>query len=317
MNEFLIPPPLRKGDGIAIVSPATVVKEEYIRGAADFLSGKGYDVVIMPSASGPAQGSYAASLENRLSDLKTALHDDHVKCILCARGGYGCVHLLPFLNPEEIRENPKWIAGFSDVSALLALWMKAGVASIHSPMAKHLTLFPEDASTDFLLDILSGAPSIRYNIANHPFNSFGEASGKLAGGNLAVLNGLAATSYDILKIDPEEKIILFIEDISEAIYAVERMLVRLNLSGTLHRLSGLIIGKFTEYRPDKNFHSMEDMIHSLLLRCGVKGIPVVFDFPVGHVDYNLPLVEGAETGLTVNAEGVTLSQNLYHHEYHN
>lgn len=313
MDPVIIPPALKEGDTIAIISPASVVKPEYVTGARDFLLKKGFNVKVMPSALGPAQGSYASSQENRLYDLKKALHDNKVKSILCARGGYGCVHLLQYIRPDEIRNNPKWLIGFSDVSALHALWMKAGVASIHSPMAKHLTLLPADVAIKSLLDIMTGATEIKYKVENHPFNSYGETYGKLAGGNLAVLNGLAGTPYDILKVNNDERVILFIEDVSEAIYAVERMLIRLHLAGVLRKISALIVGKFTEYKSDKNFHSMEAMIRSLLNKLEVKGIPVVFDFPVGHTDNNLPLVEGVETRLKVDGNGVTLAQKLSPH----
>lgn len=304
---MITPPPLRKGDRIAIISPATTVKAEYVAGAADMLSRRGFDVKIMPSALGPADGSYASSLESRLDDLRNALSDPGVKCIFCARGGYGCIHLLPHISSDEIRANPKWLVGFSDISALHALWLRSGVKSIHAPMAKHLTLSPEDdEATLSLLEILNGERNMDYRVAPDRRNLSGCAEGTLRGGNLAVLNSLAATPYDILTAPPDEEVILFIEDVSEAIYAVERMLFRLYLGGVLRRIKGLIIGQFTEYRPDRNFNSMYDMISSLLKRCGIKEIPVAFNFPTGHVDYNLPLIEGERAVLTVKPDKVTL-----------
>lgn len=307
MKGIHIPPPLCRGDKIAIISPATTVKEEYVIGADDMLRHIGFNVEVMPSALGPADGSFASSFESRLADLRTALSDPETKCILCARGGYGCVHLLPYISEEEIRLNPKWIVGFSDISALHALWLKAGVASLHAPMAKHLTLLPsDDISTICMIGILRGEEVMDYTVSTSPYNRTGAASGRLQGGNLAVLNGLAATPYDILQVDGEEEIILFIEDISEAIYAVERMLLRLNMAGVLKRIKGLIVGRFTEYRPDRNYSSMEEMISSLLCRCGIKGIPVAFNFPTGHVDFNLPLIEGDRVKLIVNEDEVRL-----------
>lgn len=145
-----------------------------------------------------------------------------------------------------------------------------------------------------------------YSFPSSPYNRTGKASGELRGGNLAVLNGLANTRFDMLTVGDGEDVILFIEDISEAIYAVERMLMRLYLSGTLSRIKGLIVGQFTEYRPDKNFDTMEAMIDALLTRCGISDIPVAFGFPVGHVSANYPLVEGAWVELTVTPDAVTL-----------
>lgn len=307
-KQIIFPEPLKKGDKIAIISPATIVKEEYIDGAADFLSTQGYNPLIMPAAKGPSKGSFAAEFDSRLKDLKTAIENPEIKAILCARGGYGCVHLLPHLSEKEIRQNPKWIIGFSDISALHALWLKSGVASIHGPMAKHLTEEqPTQECTLALMELLQNGGRFDYRFPGNEYNREGRARGVLRGGNLAVLNGLAASGLDILHIDDNEEVILFLEDVSEAIYAVERMLIRLYLSGTLNKLKGLIIGQFTEYKPDRNYQSMEEMIDSLLRRLEIDNLPVAFDFPCGHVSLNYPLVEGASVELSVTKEDVLLS----------
>ncbi|MDE6534080.1 MAG: LD-carboxypeptidase [Muribaculaceae bacterium] len=304
---MIYPEKLKPGDKIAIISPATTVRQEYVERASDMIREAGLVSVVMPHANGPACGSYASSEEGRVSDLRDALRDRSVKAILCARGGYGCVHLLPRFTPEEIRANAKWLIGFSDVSALHALWHKAGVASIHGPMAKHMAEKGVcDPCVRWLLTLLTESPDMRYVFPGSPYNREGKAEGMLLGGNLAVLNGLAATPYDLLTPHIGDGVILFIEDISEAIYAVERMLIRLSLSGTLHRLRGLIVGQFTEYRGDRNHSTMEEMIDSLLRRSGIQDMPVAFGFPVGHVDENYPLVEGAEVRLTVTSEEVRL-----------
>lgn len=298
---MIYPAPLHPGDKIAIISPATIVKPEYIDGAASFLEKQGFVPVVSQWAKGPSSGSYAATDACRLSDLRNAVHDPEVKAILCSRGGYGCVRLLHHFNENEIRENPKWLIGFSDVSALHALWHKAGVASIHGPMAKHLTLEgDDDPCSAALVRLISGEPVMDYTVEGHPYNREGTARGRLLGGNLAVLNSLAGTGFDMLDARDTEGVILFVEDISEAIYAVERMLTRLAMSGALRRARGLVIGKFTEYRNDRNHKSMEDMVNALLTRHGLDDIPVAFGFPTGHVQYNLPLVEGALTEITVS-----------------
>ncbi|MDE6410820.1 MAG: LD-carboxypeptidase [Muribaculaceae bacterium] len=303
---MIFPNSLKRGDRIAILSPSSPVKEEYIDRASEFLVSEGFEPVVMPFAKGPASGSYASTAEQRLDDFISAWEDDSIRAILCSRGGYGAVHLLRSLPAEFLRQDPKWLIGYSDISALHAMLLKAGVASIHSPMAKHLS---EEDAQDFcvrsLIRILKGNFPLEYEVPSHPYNIDGEAEGILAGGNLAVLNGLFGTAYDIL----QEGVILFIEDISEAIYAVERMLYHILLSGGFDRIKGLIIGRFTEYRPDKNFSSMEDMIKAFLEKEGIKGIPVAFNFPVGHVKENYPLVEGATAKLTVTSDVVKLSMS--------
>lgn len=311
-KESRYPQAVAEGGKIAIVSPATVVKEEFVTGAANFLRGRGYVPVLMPSALGPAAGSFAASHEDRLKDLKDAVENPEVGAILCARGGYGCVHLIADRQlADSVTEHPKWLVGFSDVSALHALWQACGVASIHGPMAKHLTIeSPDDPCSSSLMDMLAGNTKMDYTFPSSPYNRPGTATGILRGGNLAVLNGLSGTPFDMLSVADDEDVILFIEDISEAIYAVERMLMRLYLSGTLLKIKGLIIGQFTEYRPDKNHESMEAMIDALLTRCGITGIPVAFNFPVGHVSANYPLIEGAKVTLSVTPSQTALNSKL-------
>ncbi len=305
------PDPLRPGEAVAIVSPATVVKAEYVRGAASALEARGFRVKIMPHAMGPAYGSYASSLEGRVADMRNALADDSVKVILCARGGYGCVHLLEHLPAELVAAGHKWLAGFSDVSVLHALWQRAGLVSLHAPMAKHLTLMPaDDACTLQLLGLLtSSSPGVDYNVPPHPLDIEGVATGRLVGGNLAVLSHLTGTPWDVLTPAPGEDTILFIEDVGEAIYATERMLWQLKLTGALHRMKGIVVGQFTQARPDLNFPSTTHMIGARLREWGVS-CPVSACFPAGHVDHNLPLPLGASVTLSVSPRGTSLRSEI-------
>lgn len=300
----LLPPPLTPEKEIALIAPATTVKREYVEGAMQALRSVGYRVKAMPHVCGPACGSYASSLQNRLSDLRQALADPQVGAILCARGGYGCVHLLPHLSTEEIAANPKWLIGFSDISALHALWQKAGLISLHAPMAKHLTqLGTEDACSARLLQtITSSSLTLDYELPTSPLSTSGEAKGTLVGGNLAVLSHLLATPYDPFTTPG----ILFIEDVGEAIYATERMLFQLHLSGVLAKCTGIIIGQFTETHADKNFPSTQEMITTRLREWNFQG-PIAADFPAGHIDYNLPLPLGAKASLTISPSKTTLS----------
>lgn len=305
-HDIIIPPSLSAGSKIAILSPATIVNPDYIDGAERLLSDEGFSPLVMPHAKGPASGSFAASDADRLSDLLDAWSNPEINAIFCARGGYGCNHLIDKIPLSLVRENPKWLIGFSDISALHALSLRAGVASLHSPMAKHLTeLGVADPATIRLLQILrSGPHGLEYSTQSHPLSIPGVAEGRLVGGNLAVINGLAATPFDPIARADSEDTILFIEDISEAIYAAERMLIRLRLAGHLQKMKGIVAGQFTEYRPDRNYQDMEHMIAAVTEGLG---IPVAMGFPAGHVDLNFPLPLGCKARLSVSPHSTSLS----------
>lgn len=326
---------LKLGDLIEIVSPATEVRNCYIDGAVNELKRQGFRVKVAPHARGPRCGTFAATDAERFADLRDALLNPEVKAILCARGGYGCVHLLSEELQTLVAENPKWLIGFSDVSALHALWLKAGVPSLHCSMAKQLAMFDSStqgslnrdihlfdspntvefeqlkASTRAMLALLHGAFDMAYTEpVSLRFNrNPGKASGEIAGGNLAVLDGLAATPWDILDAEYLRGKILFLEDVGEKIYRVERMMKRLQLSGALDSIAGLIMGNFTDYKPDRNFESMEEMLLARLNEWGIK-CPVAIGFPIGHTHHNLPIIEGARAELEVSPTETRLTLHL-------
>lgn len=310
-GKMIFPSPIKKGDTIAIISPATTVKPEYIDGLCRELAAIGYNPVAMPHAKGPAQGSYASSLASRTEDFLTAWMNPEIKAIICARGGYGAMQIIPSVPISDLRMNAKWLVGFSDISALHAMLHSAGVASIHGSMAKHFSEFgATDESAASIISIMEGEKTKRYSRSGLlEYDNPGEARGELRGGNLAVLNGLASTPFDMLSVGKDEKVILFIEDIAEPIYKVDRVLWRLYMSGTLNRLAGLVIGQFTEYKPDMNFSCMEEMISSRLKHWGID-IPVLADFPCGHTDRNLPLVQGARAEIKVTPKESYLEMNM-------
>lgn len=298
MEQIIFPSPLTKGDKIAIISPASHILPDYVDGACNAIAQMGFQPVVSTHCKGQC-GGYSGTIEQRLADFLEALHNPEVKAILCSRGGYGVVHLLEYLSADDIAENAKWLIGFSDISALHAAMVASGVASIHASMAKHLTQFGvDDEATVALFNILQGKLPT-YQTPSHAFNKPGTASGTLTGGNMAVLCGLLDTDFDLLSRGD----ILFIEDVGEEVYKIERMLYNLRLSGVLPMIKGLIVGRFTDYRnPDGNGDSMEQMVKRMV---EPYDIPVAFDFPVGHVDENMPLIEGAQVTLTV-ADTVTL-----------
>lgn len=293
---------------VAIVSPASKIKPEYVEGAVDTLEQWGFDVVVMPHALGE-HGSFSGTYNERISDFIEALLDPSIDVILCSRGGYGCVHLLEKLDAimelPQVKSHPKQLVGFSDVSALHALWCKHGLPSIHASMTKALATGGPDAPLNRrLLSILRhGMRSFSEEIptlSQHCPERHGIGHGLLVGGNLAVLGGLIGTPYN--PIQPGR--ILLIEDIAEPIYKVERILYQLRLAGIFDNLHGLIVGRFTDYvYPTVDHQDVYQMIARFL---GDVKFPVVAGVDIGHVDSNIPLMLNRMATLEVEPHSFTV-----------
>ena len=297
---MIIPRSLGPGAKIAIVSPSSIIKPQNVYNALPVLRDRGWEPVVSPHAF-DRHGSFAGTADNRYSDLADALTDPGVGAILCSRGGYGAVHLLERLARLPLEETPKWLIGFSDISALHALLTSRGIASIHAPMAKALADHGGDnADNRALLDFLAGE-GLEYSLDPSPMNRPGDATGLLVGGNLSVISDLVGTPFDVIK----PRRILFIEDVNEPIYKIERMLYQLRLSGVLADLAGLIVGKFSGCAPDAVFASVNNIVADLTRDYSY---PLAYDIPVGHVTHNIPLVCGAACSLSVGESSVEISQ---------
>lgn len=293
------PPILLKGDTIAVLAPASAVDHTLVEGACARLRREGYNVREYPSCTG-RYASYSASASQRSEELCHALGDMEVRAILCARGGYGCVHLLDSIRVVD----PKWVIGFSDVSALHALFYRNGIASVHASMAKELALSrcPGDEANKRLFHLLSTGKNAPLAWDANALSVDGEACGTLVGGNLAVIAGLISTPYNVIG---EEGSILLIEDVAEPVYKVERVMWQLRLSGALGRLSGIVCGQFTQYNIGPTGETMEQMLHRMLSPLRV---PLAMNAPIGHIDGNLPVVLGRESRLKVS-EGKAWLEN--------
>lgn len=295
---MIYPRPLKPGDKIAILSPASKIDCNLVDSACEAIIKRGYTPIVCEHCKG-ADGSYSGTATDRLCDIKTALANPEVRAILCSRGGYGVVHLLDSISADELRKDPKWMIGFSDISAMHAAFNNAGIVSVHASMAKHLTERPNDDCSNALFDIITGKLPT-YKEQGDCRNREGAAEGRIVGGNLAVLAGLISTPYDLLKKDH----ILFIEDVSEAIYKIERILYTLKLNGVLASTKALIVGQFTDYKPSKDFNDMNDMIERIVKDYD---FPVAYNFHVGHIDRNLPIIEGANAKINITKESVELT----------
>lgn len=297
-SPLLVPRPLLLGDRVAIVSPAGIARAADVFNASCAIEKQGWEPVVMPHALG-RHGTFSGTPDERFSDLRDAMTDRQIRAVVCSRGGYGAVHLLDRIDPLPLRDDPKWLVGFSDITALHALMTRHGIASVHGPMTKYIGA-DEGENVDFraLCAILRGEMPV-YSLPSHPLNREGEATGRFAGGNLAVMGGLVSTSYDMLRPDT----VLFIEDIAEPIYKVERQLEQLRMSGVLPRLKALLTGAFTDYRPDANYATMEQMIAD---KVSCYGYPVAFGIPAGHGGRSLPMIEGAEVEIKITPDETVL-----------
>lgn len=293
-GEIIIPQTLKRGDSIAVVSPASAIDPALVNGAVSTLQSWGFIPLVAPHALG-SHGSFSATARERLDDLSAVVTDPTVRAILCSRGGYGAVHLLEDLDKIIGPADPKWLIGFSDISALHALWYRHHTASIHGSMARQLAYGPDSDYTRRLFSILTTGhmPPLEWeNPTGIPCRD-ATVTATVSGGNLAVLDALIGTPFNML----EPGNILFIEDIAEPIYKIERMLYHMKLAGILPRLAALVVGRFTEYKPDKNHSSMEQMIAGMVSQYGY---PVVFDAPIGHIGAgNMPVLNGSMVTLTV------------------
>ncbi len=296
-----MPPALKAGDTIAVISPSSAPDEATVQKGCDVLRQWGYVPVVGQHALCRYHG-FAGMADERVSDLLWALRAPGVRAIMCSRGGDGAVQVLQRVGLGEFSSHPKWIIGFSDVTALHSAAVCAGVMSIHASMCDGIAATGErrDSVNAILRQLLQGVLPT-YEAAPHPLNQQGEAEGVLVGGNMSVFCGLAGSDYDFLN-RADEGLVLFIEDTSESISKVDRMLHLLEIRGILGRLKGVIVGHFSKYKyPENDFADMYDMLHEYLRHYA---IPVCYDFPVGHhSSYNYPMVEGCRVRLTVGGEG--------------
>lgn len=293
------PPFLQHGDQIRIISPSGTIDPKYIDGAKKLLFRWGLHVTEGEFARSE-YGRFGGTQEQRIADLQQALDDPNVRAILCSRGGYGLAQIIDKLDFTAFEKNPKWLIGFSDITILHNVITNLGIASIHGIMTKHLTDLPKNSEqAESLKDILLGKIPT-YVLTNHHLNKLGRADGKLIGGNLSVLFGLRGSQYDL----PYKNNILFIEEISEQPYHIDRMLQNLRFSGVLKQLSGLVVGQFSECDEDP---LMKQSISEIILEAVKEyDFPVCFNFPAGHINYNLPLILGKKVHLEVNATNVQL-----------
>lgn len=305
----IIPPYLKKGDTIGICCPAGYITAEDIQPALLKLNEWGFNVKT-GSSIGKRDFTFGGTDEERAADFQQMLEDKTVKAILCARGGYGAVRIVDNLDFKKLKQNPKWIIGFSDVTVLHShINANHRIASIHSKMCNS---FPKDWSTaepiqtetiESIRKCLVGEKT-RLVFTPNEKNKTGLAIGELVGGNLKTLESLTGSRSDI---DTKDKI-LFVEDTGEYLYSLDRMFWNLKRSGKLTNLKGLIIGGF-KVKPDDAGEEFGKTLQDIVLeKVKEYNYPVCFDFPVGHQKNNFALKCGVVHTLGVHLNECRLSE---------
>ena len=303
-NKLIKPEYLKKGDTVAIVAPSGVLKNYngYILKAKELLKSWELEVVIGENVFND-NGHFAGTDNQRSADFQLALDDKAIKAIWCARGGYGAMRVIDNLNFEKYKENPKWIIGYSDITAIHNDLHNNKSESIHGIMCKSLEKIDVDnnESISLLKKTLFGE-KLSYTIEGNNYNIKGNSNGQLIGGNLTLLHCLLGSESSI---DTDGKI-LFIEDLGEYLYHIDRMLISLKRAGYFDNCKGLIVGDFTDMR--KNTTPFGRNLKELILDIVKEyDFPVSFGFPAGHGEKNYPMILGREINLEVSKQQSTIN----------
>jgi muramoyltetrapeptide carboxypeptidase len=299
-----IPPYLQKGDTIGLVCPAGLMPVEKVSECTRVINEDWGFTTKVGTTIGSQYNYFSGTDEERLKDFQQMLDDDNVKAILCARGGYGIGRIIDKIDFTKFKKNPKWIIGFSDVTVLHShIYRNYNIATLHAPMANAFN--EEGYKNKFvqsLLHALEGKKT-KYQVAAHGFNRKGEAIGELVGGNLSLLAHLVGTDSDL----KTKGRILFIEDVGEYLYNVDRMMYQLKRSGKLDKLAGLIVGGFTDMKDTER--PFGQTVHEIIRDVVAEyDYPVCFDFPVSHGKENYALKVGVGYKLKVGKSKVVLEE---------
>jgi len=306
---LITPPYLKPGDSIGITCPAGNITLKEIQPAVSLIESWGFRIKVGDTV-GKKDFIFGGNDSDRLVDFQKMLNDPGISAILCARGGYGAVHIIDQLDFVPLIQHPKWIIGFSDITVLLChIHTNFNVASIHSKMCNS---FPDDWSKAELVQVQSilsirqalSGEKMEYHATPHVQNRAGLGEGPLIGGNLKTIETLTGTSSDI---DTAGKI-LFVEDTGEYLYSIDRMFRHLERSGKLHRLAGLVVGGF-KVKPDDPGEEFGHSVYEIVgERVKAYDYPVCFDFPVGHQKENYALKYGIPHILDTRDNQVKLSE---------
>ncbi|MEI6766499.1 MAG: LD-carboxypeptidase [Bacteroidota bacterium] len=289
---MITPQALKAGDTIGIVSTARKITEKELEPAVGLFESWGLKVIFGKNIF-HADNQYSGTDAERAADLQQMLDDDSVKAIICARGGYGTVRIIDRIDCTHFMTHPKWIVGYSDVTVLHShIHTNCGIETIHAMMPVSMNQPGHDKESEESLRKVLFGEKIIYNLPSHPLNRSGKAKGVMVGGNLSLLHTLAGTASDI----NTDGRILFIEDLDEYLYHIDRMILSLKRCGKLKDLAALIVGGMTEMN-DNETPFGKDAYTIIAEAVAEFHYPVIFGFPAGHIGRNLALVMGRKLSL--------------------
>ena len=293
-KKMTTPPYLQKGDTVAIVSTARKNVEDNLKPTLDLLEGWGLNVKLGKTI-GLEHYQLAGTDEQRAADFQDMLDNPNIKAIWCVRGGYGTVKIIDKLDFTKFKQNPKWIVGFSDVTVLHSHLNRMGFESIHGTMPVAIARATDEAKNSLCAALFGDV--LRYTLDCDALNHNGKAKGELVGGNLSILYSLLGSES---AIDCTDKI-LFLEDLDEYLYHIDRMMMNLKRNGCLSGLKGIIVGGMTEMKDNEipwgrnAFEIIEEAVKGL-------EIPIIYNFPAGHIRDNRALIFGRQVTIEVTAE---------------
>lgn len=310
-RPWLAPPALAAGDTVALVAPCGICKEEDVGRFAESLTAAGFKVVVEPEIHERRHRYLAGTDDERAAELDRAIRDPTIRGIFILRGGFGLTRILDRIDYDTLRRDPKVIVGYSDVTGLhVAVGRRARLVTFHAPMAGAVKVVGDDPSfaERSYRDMLFLEPAVPRRMIPLPEGerpttvTGGRCTGRLVGGNLSLVAATIGTPYAI----DAKGCVLFLEDVNERPYRVDRLLSQLRLAGVLDGLAGVVIGKFTcdEYEGEKKEQDEREQREVVLEYCKALGCPVVADFPCGHVRNNVTLPLGAR--VTLDADAGTL-----------
>ena len=299
---MITPSRLRKNDKVAFVAPARKVTREELKQAESILLEWGLDIVY-PEGLFKENNQFAGTDKERITHIQWCLDHPEIKAVFCVRGGYGTSRIVDALDFSKFIKSPKWMIGFSDVTVLLGQLYNLGVKSIHGPIA--LLLHQEKEVQEQLKRILfENKPKFTITVEFNELSQLGRVEGKLVGGNLSVLvNQIGTSSFPDL-----EGVVLFLEDLDEYLYHIDRMMINMKRNGKFNNLIGMIIGMMNDMNDNKiRFGKTAEEI--ILEHVREYSFPICFGFPSGHLDDNRSIKLGVSSVLDINENGVSLSQS--------